>query len=86
MTHCQTPQSFGHVMFGGFTHKPAVELAEKCLAVTPASLTRVFYSDNGSTAIEVALKMSLQYWKHQTDKKHNLLASKMLIMAILSVP
>lgn len=63
--------SFGHVMFGGFTHKPAIELAEKCLAVTPSSLTRVFYSDNGSTAIEVALKMSLQYWKHQKQPKKN---------------
>ena len=51
-----------HVLFAGFTHKPAVELAERLARITPKNLTKVFYSDNGSTAIEVALKMSLQYW------------------------
>jgi len=56
---------FDHVMFGGFTHKPAIKLSEKIVKITPDKLTRVFYSDNGSTAIEVALKMSLQYWQHQ---------------------
>ena len=45
-----------HAMFAGFTHRPAVELAEKLVAVTPENLTRGFYSDNGSTAVEVALK------------------------------
>ncbi|MGB3114342.1 MAG: adenosylmethionine--8-amino-7-oxononanoate transaminase, partial [Candidatus Omnitrophota bacterium] len=56
--------SVEHVLFAGFTHKPAVDLAERLVALTPADLTRVFYSDNGSTAVEVALKMSLQYWKN----------------------
>lgn len=56
-----------HVMFAGFTHKPAVELAEKLVAVTPKNLTRVFYSDNGSTAVEVALKMAYQFWQNRGE-------------------
>jgi adenosylmethionine-8-amino-7-oxononanoate aminotransferase len=53
-----------HVVFAGFTHRPAAFLAEELLQVLPLNLTRVFYSDNGSTAVEVALKMSLQYWRN----------------------
>jgi len=53
-----------HVMFAGFTHEPAVRLAERLLATAPAGLTRVFYSDNGSTAVEVALKMVVQAFLH----------------------
>ena len=49
-----------HVMFAGFTHEPAVQLAERVLALAPPGLKRVFYSDNGSTAVEVALKMVVQ--------------------------
>jgi adenosylmethionine---8-amino-7-oxononanoate aminotransferase len=55
-------QQLEHVMFAGCTHPPAVELAERLLAVLPAGLTRLFYSDNGSTAVEVALKLACQYW------------------------
>lgn len=50
------------VIFAGFTHEPAVLLAERLLEILPGSLSRIFYSDNGSTATEVALKMALQYW------------------------
>jgi adenosylmethionine-8-amino-7-oxononanoate aminotransferase len=53
-----------HVMFAGCTHLPAVELAEQLVAILPPGLTRVFYSDNGSTAVEVALKLALQYWRN----------------------
>ncbi|MFC1763970.1 adenosylmethionine--8-amino-7-oxononanoate transaminase [Planctomycetota bacterium] len=53
-----------HIQFSGFTHRPAIELAERLVALTPAGLDRVFYSDNGSTAVECALKMSLQYWRN----------------------
>ncbi len=49
-----------HVIFAGCTHQPAVDLAERLVAVLPDGLTRVFYSDNGSTAVEVALKMAIQ--------------------------
>ncbi|MBZ5632645.1 MAG: adenosylmethionine--8-amino-7-oxononanoate transaminase [Acidobacteriia bacterium] len=51
-----------HVVFAGCTHRPAVELAERLIEVLPKGLARVFYSDNGSTAVEVALKMAVQYW------------------------
>src|SRR5688572_13053256 len=51
-----------HVVFASCTHRPAVELAERLVELLPAGLTRVFYSDNGSTAVEVALKLALQYW------------------------
>jgi adenosylmethionine-8-amino-7-oxononanoate aminotransferase len=53
-----------HVLFAGVTHEPAVRLAERLSAVAPPGLSRVFFSDNGSTAVEVALKMSLQYWRN----------------------
>lgn len=53
-----------HVMLAGFTHEPALALAEELVRVTPAGLSRVFYADNGSSAIEVALKMSFHYWRN----------------------
>jgi len=54
-----------HVIFAGFTHRPAVELAERLVEALPEELTRVFYSDNGSTAVEAGLKMAAQYWWNQ---------------------
>lgn len=52
------------VIFSGFTHEPAVKLAEELLTILPNEFTKVFYSDNGSTAVEVALKMAYQYWRN----------------------
>jgi adenosylmethionine-8-amino-7-oxononanoate aminotransferase len=57
-----------HVMFSGLTHPAGIELAERIVQLTPDGLTRVFYSDNGSTAVEVALKMCFQYWQQKNKK------------------
>ncbi len=53
-----------HVILGGFTHEAAVELAEKLVDITPAGLDKCFYADNGSSAVEIALKMSFHYWRN----------------------
>src|SRR5690606_25427996 len=53
-----------HVIFAGFTHEPAVETAEALLRVAPPGLARCFFADNGSAAIEVAVKMSFHYWRN----------------------
>jgi adenosylmethionine-8-amino-7-oxononanoate aminotransferase len=54
-----------HVIFAGCTHQPAVDLAERLVGALPAGLTRVFYSDDGSTAVEVAIKLAVQYWRNK---------------------
>ena len=63
-----------HVMFGGITHEPAVRLAQRLVAMTPDGLEKVFFSDSGSVAVEVAIKMALQYWhaKGQANKNRML--------------
>ncbi|MES2061989.1 MAG: adenosylmethionine--8-amino-7-oxononanoate transaminase [Bacteroidota bacterium] len=65
-----------HVIFAGFTHPGAVELAERLLAILPLNQAKAFYSDNGSTAVEVAIKMCLQYWHNKGEQRKKIIAFK----------
>lgn len=58
-------KKFSHIMLGGLTHQPVKQLSEKLIQITPAGLNHVFFSDSGSVAVEVALKMAIQYWSNQ---------------------
>lgn len=64
-----------HVMFGGITHQPAIDLCQQLVALTPAGLNRVFLADSGSVSIEVAIKMAVQYWFSRGRPKKNRLAT-----------
>jgi adenosylmethionine---8-amino-7-oxononanoate aminotransferase len=63
-----------HCIFAGFTHEPAITLAERLIAVLPGDMAKIFYSDNGSTAVEVAIKMAVQYWANKGQKRNKLVA------------
>jgi adenosylmethionine-8-amino-7-oxononanoate aminotransferase len=65
-----------HAIFAGFTHPGAVELAERLLAILPSNQAKAFYSDNGSTAVEVAIKMCLQYWHNKGEQRTKIIAFK----------
>jgi adenosylmethionine-8-amino-7-oxononanoate aminotransferase len=65
-----------HVIFAGFTHEPAIRLSEKLLSMLPAGYSKIFFSDNGSTAVEVGLKMAIQYWHNQGKEKRKIIALK----------
>ncbi len=70
-------QAFAHVMFGGLTHQPAIDLCRKLIDMTPSGLDRVFLADSGSVSVEVAMKMALQYWACQgNDKKHKFITPR----------
>ena len=68
-------KKFSHVMLGGLTHKPAKQLAEKLVEITPKGLNHVFFSDSGSVAVEVALKMAIQYWSNKNKSEKNKIIS-----------
>jgi len=63
-----------HVLFGGFTHEPAVKVAEKLLAILPKNQQKLFFSDNGSTAVEIAIKVALQYFFNKGEKRTTIIA------------
>ena len=67
-------ETLEHAIFAGFTHEPAVKLAEKLMAISPDQLKKVFYSDNGSTAVEIAVKMALQSFRNQGKPRHKIIS------------
>ncbi|HWX88942.1 MAG TPA: adenosylmethionine--8-amino-7-oxononanoate transaminase [Rhizomicrobium sp.] len=70
----QQADTLDQVIFAGFTHQPAEDLARGLLEIAPRGLSHVFYSDSGSTAVEVALKMALGFWRHQQKSRSRIIA------------
>ena len=69
--------NFSHVMFGGLTHQPAIDVCRKLIDITPTGLERVFLADSGSVSVEVAMKMALQYWACQgSPNKHKFITPR----------
>ncbi len=68
-------RSLEHIIFAGFTHEPAVKLCENLKTILPQNYTKFFFSDNGSTTIEVALKLAYQYWHNRGEKKRSIFLS-----------
>jgi adenosylmethionine---8-amino-7-oxononanoate aminotransferase len=71
---CEQLNSLEHAIFSGFTHQPAIELAERLLVRLPENQAKIFYSDNGSTAVEVALKMAFQFWSNKSEQRTKVIA------------
>ena len=69
-------QKLEHVIFAGFTHEPAISLAKNLKQILPSNQAKIFFSDNGSTAVEVALKMAFQFWYNQGLEKRKVIALK----------
>lgn len=66
--------SLEHVLFGGFTHEPAIRVAEKLMEILPSNQKKIFFSDNGSTAVEVAIKVALQYFFNKGERRTTIIA------------
>jgi adenosylmethionine-8-amino-7-oxononanoate aminotransferase len=67
-------ETLDHVLFAGVTHEPAVALAERLCGAYPHSFSRVFFSDNGSTAVEVAIKLAVQFWRNRGERRSRVVA------------